>query len=73
MASAPTTRNILIALPLSLALSFISAIVYAFYPVIAVPFESSWGRGGSGGIGLWPTGWLSHSYGWPSCCGRLSS
>ncbi len=63
MSSTPTTRNILLALLLSLTLSLISAIVYAFYPVIAVAFETSWSRGGPDGIGA-VAGGLIESFIW---------
>ena len=63
MASARTTRNVLIALSLSLTLSLISAIAYAFYPVIAVAFETSWSGGGPDGIGA-VAGGLVESFIW---------
>ena len=65
MSSAPTTRDVIIALLLSLTFTLISAIIYAFYPAIAVAFETSWGRGGPDGIGA-VAGGLIESFIWAS-------
>ena len=64
-----TSRNVLIALPLSLALTVILAVVYAVYPIIAKAVAGfSEGAAGTGGVGavaggvgesfLWAALWL---------------
>ncbi len=65
--SLPTTlRNILLALSLSTVLTFLVAIVYAFYPVISAMTSglvSGHAGAGSGGIGA-VAGGLGESFMW---------
>ncbi len=64
MPSTPTSRNILIALLLSLTLTFVLAAAYVFYPIIAAALVSlSSHGGGTGGIGV-VAGGLSESFLW---------
>jgi hypothetical protein len=46
-----TTRNILLALLLSFALTFVVAIIYTFYPLISVLLSNASGGAETGGIG----------------------
>ena len=53
MPSTPTSKNILIALLLSLTLIFLLAVVYVFYPIIAAILGSlASHQDGTGGIGV---------------------
>jgi hypothetical protein len=64
MPTATTSRNILIALSLSLTLTIILAIVYPFYPIIAAILSSLSGSSdGTGGIGA-VAGGLGESFSW---------
>jgi uncharacterized membrane protein len=59
-----TSRSLLIALPLSLALTFILAVVYAFYPLIAMTVAGfSEGTAGTGGVGA-VAGGVGESFLW---------
>ncbi len=60
-----TSRNIFIALPLSLVASFLLAVVYAFYPLISAIISNQLSRvgAGSGGIGA-VAGGVGESFLW---------
>ena len=52
MSDGRTARNVLSALVLSLTLSFLAAVVYAFYPILAAALAGLLRSGdGTGGIG----------------------